>query len=171
MITIRYNVSSGYLPVTVTLIKQGYPVLLPYPENIHNSYGEYTFENIPYGNYILRFDDGTGCPFEVAVESPITTTTTTTSTTTTSTTTTSTTLTTTTTTGTTTTETTLPRDVTGSFLDYACREIPITTTTTTFTTTTSTTTTTTTTFLCDLVVEIISPTTTSTTTTTTTTVI
>lgn len=71
---ITYTVTKGVPPVFVEII--GYAVA----PNIHSTVpSQDTFENIPYGDYTLRFTDSMGCIETEELElNPSTTTTTTT---------------------------------------------------------------------------------------------
>ena len=70
MITIRYRVTSGYLPITVTLVETG-------AQNIHNIVPEEgSFTDLYYGTYTLHFVDSQGCENYAHLEPTGTTTTT-----------------------------------------------------------------------------------------------
>src|ERR1035437_3622864 len=59
--TITYVVTNGAYPVTVSIS----PAVAP--DNVHNGEGEYSFEGIPVGDYVLTFTDNHGCTYEMTV--------------------------------------------------------------------------------------------------------
>lgn len=61
MISIRYIVTNGYVPITVTLLGTGL-------SNIHNTIpSEDTFDDIYEDTYTLQFVDNQGCTSYVSV--------------------------------------------------------------------------------------------------------
>lgn len=50
-VTITYSITSGQLPITVLLKDGGSTVAT----NIHNSYGQYTFDEVPEAEYVIEF--------------------------------------------------------------------------------------------------------------------
>src|SRR5680860_1233989 len=56
-IRIEYTITSGLLNITVELL-QG---LIVIDTNVHSSYGVYAFEDVPEGDYIIRFTGVDGC--------------------------------------------------------------------------------------------------------------
>ena len=72
MATIRYNITAGTAPFTVTITPAVHA-----PQN-HSALGNYFFTNIPDNNYTIEVTDSVGCniSFNVSVQCNTTTTTT-----------------------------------------------------------------------------------------------
>ena len=58
MAAIKYNVTSGDLPITVNLLDEGMTII---DTNVHSIYEEGEFSNIPSGTYTIQMIEDNGC--------------------------------------------------------------------------------------------------------------